>query len=275
VDTGFAELLPDADREQAWLLRVDGIAQSYVDLADPRHVEFDYLRLIADVADLTAAPGRPLRALHLGGGAMTLARYLAATRPGSSQLVVEVDRRLVAFVDEVLPRPPGVELLVRDATGAVEALAGWRAELAVCDVFTGARVPAELSGPAFLAGLVRLLSPRGLLVVNVLDGRDLRLSRSVAAGCAERLRHLAVLASPAVLRRRRAGNVVIVASRRFLPTAALRRRAAREEARARLLTDRELTAWIGDLPPIGAGLPGGSASSDPLAPGRVRFGADR
>lgn len=40
VDGGTARLLPDIDRERAWLLTVDGAPQSYVDLDDPTHLEF-------------------------------------------------------------------------------------------------------------------------------------------------------------------------------------------------------------------------------------------
>jgi spermidine synthase len=48
-----------------------------------------------------------VHALHLGGGALTLPRYLAHTRPGSRQLVAEVDDALTDLVREHLPLPPG------------------------------------------------------------------------------------------------------------------------------------------------------------------------
>ena len=105
VDHGRAELVRDPDRPQGWTLLLDGTAQSHVDLDDPEHLEFEYVRRIAHVADLVEGPGRPLRALHLGGGAWTLARYLAATRPGSTQLVVELDAALAELVRHRLPGP--------------------------------------------------------------------------------------------------------------------------------------------------------------------------
>ncbi|MCZ0978886.1 hypothetical protein O1L60_05680 [Streptomyces diastatochromogenes] len=92
VDHGTARLLPDVDRERAWLLTVDGAPQSYVDLDDPAYLEFEYARRLAHVADGAAAPGAALDVVHLGGGALSLPRYVAVTRPGSRQEVVEADR---------------------------------------------------------------------------------------------------------------------------------------------------------------------------------------
>jgi len=56
--------------------------------------------------DLVAPPGRPVHAVHLGGGAFTLARYIAATRPRSTQQIVERDAALVQLVRRALPGEP-------------------------------------------------------------------------------------------------------------------------------------------------------------------------
>ena len=80
VDGGTAELLGDADRDGSWVLVVDGTPQSHVDLEDPTHLEFEYVRRMGHVLDLAAGEGRPVDAVHLGGGALTLPRYVAATR---------------------------------------------------------------------------------------------------------------------------------------------------------------------------------------------------
>ena len=103
VGSGVAELVADADRPRAWTLRVDGIPQSHVDLDDPEYLEFEYMRRLGHLADLAAPAGEPLRVLHLGGGGLTLARYVAATRPGSPQLAVDFDAELVDLVRRLLP----------------------------------------------------------------------------------------------------------------------------------------------------------------------------
>src|SRR5688572_23802493 len=100
---------------------MDGVAQSYVDLDRPTHLEFEYVRRVASVIDAIRARGQPLRVLHLGGGGLTLARYVHATRPGSSQDVVERDGALVRLVERSLPLPDAadVRILVADARTAV------------------------------------------------------------------------------------------------------------------------------------------------------------
>ena len=152
VDHGTAKLMPDVDRERAWLLTVDGAPQSYVDLDEPTHLEFEYARRLGHVLDTVAEPGRPLDVLHLGGGALTLPRYLAATRPGSRQDVVEADRGLLELVVEHLPvgpRTPGSRCTRADARAWLEAAPADSADVLVADVFGGSRVPAHLTSVAY------------------------------------------------------------------------------------------------------------------------------
>ncbi|HEX8345610.1 MAG TPA: spermine synthase [Actinoplanes sp.] len=123
VAFGTAELRPDRARPQGWTLYVDGVEQSYVDLADPCHLAFPYVRRLAALLDAAAPGGVPLHVLHLGGGGLTLPRHVAATRPGSVQRVVERDPALVALVSRVLPPPPDVVVEVDDARHAVDRYA--------------------------------------------------------------------------------------------------------------------------------------------------------
>ena len=121
VRFGSAELVPDVDDTDSWLLFIDGVPQSGVDLADPGYLEFEYVRRIAHVADLAFPPREPLRVLHLGGGALTLPRYLQHTRPGSRQLVAEIDDTLTALVRTHLPLPAGHRIRVRAAVARAVA----------------------------------------------------------------------------------------------------------------------------------------------------------
>jgi len=98
VDSGLAELVADPARPGAWTLLVNGTPQSHVDLDDPEHLEFEYIRRLGHLIDLAAPAREPLRVLHLGAGGLTLARYVAATRPGSAQLAVESDAATVSDI---------------------------------------------------------------------------------------------------------------------------------------------------------------------------------
>jgi spermidine synthase len=225
--SGSAELLADADRPGGWLLTIDRIRQSYVDLDDPTYLDFEYVQAFADVLD--ALPDGPLAITHVGGGACTLARYVAATRPRSSQIVLEPDVALTALVRARLPLPRGARIKIRpvDGRAGVAALAPASADVVVLDAFHGGRVPADLTTAEFLADVARVLRPGGVLLANVADGPPVTYTRRVLATVRTVLPATLVIAEPAVLKGRRYGNVVVAASRAALPVAALRRASAR------------------------------------------------
>jgi spermidine synthase len=220
VDHGRAELVADTDRPQAWTLLVDGTAQSHVDLTDPTHLEFEYLRRIAHLLDaLDPPPPAPLAVLHLGGGAWTLPRYVAATRPHSAQQVVELDAALVELVRTRLPAD-GLELDVRvaDARAGLAAVPAGRYDAVVLDVFAGARIPAHLTSVEFVRLVARALRPGGVYVANLADGAGggpaggaLAFARGQVATAAAVFGETAVVAAPDVLHARRFGNLVLVA----------------------------------------------------------------
>lgn len=252
VDGGLAELLPDRERPGAWTLLVDGAPQSHVDLDDPAYLDFEYQRRLGHVADLVAPPGRPVQVLHLGGGALTLARYVAVTRPRSTQQVVERDTALVQLVRRALPLDPAARIRVR-GTDAREGLAkvpdGW-ADLVIADVFSGARTPAHLTTAEFLTDVRRALKPAGWYAANIADGPPLAHLRGQLATAATVFPELALVADPAVLRGKRFGNAVLVGAGQPLPVAELTRRSAGDPHPARVEHGRGLVDFGGGAAPV-------------------------
>ncbi|MFF9769834.1 spermidine synthase [Streptomyces sp. NPDC053086] len=252
VDGGLAQLLPDPDRGRAWTLLIDGAPQSHVDLDDPAHLSFEYQRRLGHVIDLVAPPGKPVHAVHLGGGAFTLARYVAATRPRSTQQIVERDAALVQLVRRELPLDPGARIRVRavDArAGLAKVPDGW-ADLVVADVFSGARTPAHLTSTEFLDEVRRALKPSGVYAANLADGPPLAHLRGQIATAAARFGELALVADAAVLRGKRFGNAILVASDLPLPLAELTRRAASDPHPGRVEHGRPLTDFTGGALPV-------------------------
>jgi spermidine synthase len=248
VDGGVAELCPDDGRPGRWTLLLDGYPQSALDLEDPRRLDFEYMRRIASVIDAMAPAGQPLSVLHLGGGALTLPRYVAATRRGSMQRVVDLDAALIAFVRRELPLPRGADIRVRamDARAAVEDLAPGRFDLVIADVYGGARVPAHVTSLEFLTTAARLLRPGGIYVANLADGSGLAFARGQAATLRRVHGEVILLAEPSVLRGRRFGNVILVAAADpgRIPQAPLARAGAGDAFPARLVAGDDLTALI-------------------------------
>lgn len=252
VDQGTARLLPDIDRERAWLLTVDGAPQSYVDLDDPAHLEFEYARRLGHVVDCAASPGEPLDVVHLGGGALTLPRYVAALRPGSRQEVVEADLGLLALVTEELPLPDesGITVHAMDARAWLDDRTAASADVLIADVFGGSRVPAHLTSVEYARSAARVLRNGGVYAANLADGAPFGFLRTQLAAFAEAFDEVALIAEPSVLRGRRFGNAVLVAAHTGLDTAALSRRTASDAFPARVEYGAALTRFRRGARPV-------------------------
>jgi hypothetical protein len=253
VDLGVATLRPDAHRPAGWTLLVDGVPQSHVDLDDPRYLEFEYMRRLGYVVDAAAPPGVPLRVLHLGGGALTLPRYVAATRPGSRQRVVELDAALVTLVRRELPLPTGagIDVDVADARAAVAGDSA-RYDLVIGDVYRGAQLPRRMASLEFAGLVARRVAPHGWYAVNVADLPPLAFSRTQAATLRAAFADVAVLAEPGMLRGRRYGNVILVAATGTggIPVTRLAAAARRDPFPGRLLHGAALDGFVGGARPV-------------------------
>jgi spermidine synthase len=249
VRFGTAELIRDADRHNAWLVSVGGVAQSYVDLDDPAHLEFDYVRRFGDVVDLL--PPGPLDALHIGGAACTLPRYIAATRPGSRQLVFDADGDLVELVRAQLGlKVPGLRVRVTDGREGLATRREDTADLVVVDAFEQATLAGGLATVESLRAIATILRPSGTYLANITDGAGLPFARRFLATLREVFPEIALLADPGVLRGRRFGNLVFAASATPLPTAALAAKTASAAFPARCVQAPDLTTLAGRAKPL-------------------------
>lgn len=242
-----AVIEPERWFEGSYTLIVDGTPQSNVHPQQPTKLFFEYVQRIGLVID--QLPRGPITAVHLGAGALTLPRYVEATRPGSRQQVVELESELVDFVREHLPWPKQASIRVRhgDAREVMEKLpAGLHGtvDLVVVDVFGGSRIPAHVTSTEFYTAAAKLLSPTGVIVVNVADGTGLHFARAQAATLMSATRDVAALAEAHVLKGRRFGNVVLVGSRRELPLEWMPRLLAGGPHPAKIITGPELRDWM-------------------------------
>lgn len=203
---------------------------SYVDVADPTHLEFDYTNAFADVAD-TAWPGATrIDALHIGGGGFTMPRYLAATRPGTRSLVLEVDPGVVEIARRrlALRTSPSLRVDVGDARIGIRGVATDSVDLAVGDAFADLSVPWHLTTREFVGQIDRALRPDGVYVMNVIDRGSFRFLRAEIATLRDRFAHVVLMAEPTVYQERYAANFVLAASHRRLDRDELVARAATE-----------------------------------------------
>ncbi|MFZ7087318.1 spermidine synthase [Curtobacterium sp. RRHDQ10] len=251
IGAGIATIEPDKHRPGSFTLVVDGTPQSHVDLEDPTNLAFEYVRRIGHAIDLL--PEGPITALHLGAGALTLPRYVAATRPGSRQQVLELERDLIDLVREELPFPKGASIRVRygDARATLGKLPSGLAgtvDLAVVDVFGGSRIPAHVTSVEFYRAVAALLAPTGMIAVNVADGAGLAFARGQVATLQAVLPSVAAVADTGMLKGRRFGNVVLLASPTDLPIGDMPRRYGSDPLPSKVVHGAELRAFTAGAP---------------------------
>ncbi len=256
-------------------LVVDGTPQSQVNPADPRQLGFEYVQRIGHVIDLLREPGAPLTAVHLGAGALTLPRYIAATRPGSRQQVLELEPALVELVREHIPLPPdsGIRVRYGDAreglTRLPRALTG-SVDLVVVDIFSGSRIPAHVTTVEFYREVAALLAPDGVVAVNLADGPGLSFARGQAATLGAAVKEVAALAETQILKGRRFGNVVLIGSDSSLPLQWLPRLLAAGPHPSKAVAERELRDFVAGAPVVT------DATARPSPPpGRTFLAVDR
>ena len=234
---GRARIEPDPRHPGGRTLVLDEREASYLDLEDPTRLPWPYVRRIGDVVDAFRPTGTAIDAVHLGGGACTLAHYVAATRPRSRQEVIEIDEGLVALAREHLGlrSSPRLRVRVGDAALLLPRRPDASVDLVVGDAFDGPDVPEALLTAASAREVRRVLRPRGTYVLNVVDAPPLAIARAAAAVLLDVFTELAVVAPRKILRARGHGNVVVVASSGALPIDALRARAAASPDREEVL----------------------------------------
>ena len=216
ISTGTAELIIDRDDPLGVFVMVNGVPSSYLKLDDPQFLAFEYMQQMATVID-GLAPG-PLRVVHLGAAGCAMARYVAATRPGSRQLGIDLDTQLLELVRTWfnLPRSPELRLRAGDARAELATLRTASADVIIRDAFAPDKVPAHMQTREFTQEVARVLAPGGVYLANTADGGPLSLARSEAATVQSALEgtsgEFALMSEIGVLKGRRYGNIVLAAS---------------------------------------------------------------
>ncbi|HVM00419.1 MAG TPA: fused MFS/spermidine synthase [Egibacteraceae bacterium] len=213
------------DRDSGRVLVLDRLRHSYVDLDDPRHLGFGYTQVFADVIDASTAPREPVAALHIGGGGFSMPRYLAAERPGSDSLVLELDPMLVAVARNELGLQTGPDLRVEtgDARLGVAAQPAARWDVVIGDAFGGLAVPWHLTTAEFVHDVRATLRPGGVYMINVIDFPPSRFARAEAATLAAVFDHVALVAPLRRILGAEGGNFVLVGSDAPIDAEAIRR----------------------------------------------------
>lgn len=215
-DYGIIELEADPYSGSGWLISINGVPSSHIEIGAPRELAFEYMRWVASAVQAQVNGGflAPRRITHLGGGACTMARYFADVFPDSRNTVVELDGELAKLSRQWfdIPRSPRVKIRVDDAREVAASFTPASRDVIIRDVFAGAVTPESFTTVEFFTDCHRGLSSDGLYVANCGDHSDLRGAKAELAGMAEVWSRLAVIADPPMLKGRRYGNIILLGS---------------------------------------------------------------
>jgi spermidine synthase len=242
----------DPERASGRVLLLDGAPHSYVDLADPTYLEYPYAKAMVSVIDTEFAGGQPLRVYHLGGGGLTLPRYLQEARRGTSSLVSEIDPGVVKIDSEQLgvKTGNGIEVLVEDGRLRLGQLAGDSQDLVIGDAFGGVSVPWHLTTREAVGEVKRVLADDGIYVVNLLDYGPLAFARAEVATLAAVFNHVALATETDTLTQgeNAGGNLVLIASDAPVDAGAIDARLAQSGIQWDVIAAAELAKWAGAAP---------------------------
>jgi spermidine synthase len=223
-------VLHDTERPTGRILLLDDLRHSYVDLNDPTYLGFSYAQTMSDVTATIAPPGQPIDAVHIGGGGFTMPRYLAATRQGTMNTVLELDPTLVDVAKDQLGLVVDDHLTITtgDARVNLRRVPTDSADLVIGDAFGGQAVPWHLATREFLRDIARVLRHDGVYANNLIDYPPLGFARAEVVTLRAVFAHVAVIAPAGRIAGTDGGNYILVGSDAPLPLEAI---AARNRAR--------------------------------------------
>jgi hypothetical protein len=259
------EIRSDPDNPDGRLMLIDGIDASYVDLDDPTYLDFGYVRRIGDVVDVAWPEGVPVSAVHLGGAGATLPRYIRATRPGSRQVIFEIDLRVVTLsrAHLALKSSAGLKMRHEDGRLGLARIADASQDLVIGDAFDGTQVPSTLGSSEAAAQVARVLRSGGLYVLNVIDSPPLSYVRAQVTTLLTAFAHIGAIADPGVLKGRRTGNILFVAGQQKLPLDELTERSRHSPIPERVMDTRECVRFSGGAKVLHDGGPAASVTTLP------------
>lgn len=231
-------------------LRSDQTEQSRFDLRRPELIDFEYMQHMDCLLRAHTPESEPIRALHAGGGACALALAWASTRPGSSQVCVEIDDQLVNALklQQLIPARSGIRLRSGNALSVLEGSSATY-QVIVRDAFDGERTPEDMAGTKWANLAHTRLRSGGLYLANVAHGPGTSGKSDVAAASSV-FDNLTILADRKVWRGTRRGNLTVAAwTDGALDMVALERSVRMLPLPIGIFRGEEISSWLAGAKP--------------------------
>ena len=152
-------------------LVLDHLIHSYSILEDPTRLDYDYVKIYAELVKFIAGDRTDIRTFSIGGGGYTFPRYLEVVYPDAVIEVAEIDPAVteIAHARMGLPRDTSVITYNEDARLVVKRLETEQYHAIIGDAFNDLSVPYHLTTREFAEIVHDLLTPDGYYMLNVVD----------------------------------------------------------------------------------------------------------
>lgn len=152
-------------------LVLDHLIHSYSILEDPTRLDYDYVKIYAELVSFIAGDRTGIRTFSIGGGGYTFPRYLEVVYPDAVIEVAEIDPAVTEVAHEKmgLPRDTSVKTYNEDARLVVKRLEAGQYDAIIGDAFNDLSVPYHLTTREFAEIVHDLLTPDGIYMLNVVD----------------------------------------------------------------------------------------------------------
>lgn len=241
--------------EPVRVLALDRLVHSYSRPEDPTYLHYSYQRAFASVAEVIAEDKPGFSSLFVGGGGYELPRYFDAVYPQGSVEVIEIDPQVTATAHAYLglDRAGDVVTINEDARMALPRRRADSLDLVIGDAFNDLSVPYHLTTLEFNREIQRVLAPGGIYAVNIVDapGPGMFL-RSFVHTLRQTFADVALMPVTHGLDFQDRMSTLVLASDEPIDRAGLNSyfRNARLRSEGRVVSDRDLAAWMAEREPI-------------------------
>lgn len=151
-------------------LVLDNLIHSYVSLKNPLHLEYEYLRVYAEVLSWRFEKNEAFRTLTIGGGGYTFPMYMEASYPNAGIDVVEIDPEVTRVVYRYLGLPENTRIRSYNTDGRWFVMnCTERYDVIFIDAYNDLSIPYHLTTREFARELKNIMSPNGILLTNIID----------------------------------------------------------------------------------------------------------
>lgn len=240
-------VIDDRERPTGRFVWLNDQLHGYSDVEDPTFIKFAYAKHLAAGIDVVRESKAPIEALSIGGGSFTLPRYIAATRPGTHNRVLEVDPVVVEIGEKRLGVEKSDQMRVRvgDARTSIRDEPDNHFDFVIGDAFGGEAVPWHLTTQEFLQELRRVMRDDGVYAMNIIDYEERGFVRAELRTLRTVFEHT-MLVMDYDSAHRYGGNHVLFASPSPIDVSKFDKRLRELDPTARVYLGDELDRFVGD-----------------------------